>query len=142
MLHTTKLLHPHDSYPYYVIFKPGEFENPICVLSEHKMIDFAQTLLNVLPLEKLDLSDKISNVQPMRDDVTIINQTWELAKIIANQNGYIISDNLKVTCVQNPDTNPKVLVAWNKACAAQQFLTNTDPMDLYYVLDEMLEEGL
>ena len=36
--------------------------------------------------------------------------------------------------------SPKAIGCMEQRC--EDILTNTDPMDLYYVLDEMLEEGL
>ncbi len=71
-----------------------------------------------------------------RTDREILVQTNQLAKRILNSQGVLdIADNNLEEWVCNMH-HPAARAAWNTACVAQQIITETDPNDCLYVLDE------
>jgi len=72
----------------------------------------------------------------VRSDREIIEQTVELARKFASMHHY----SFETDEPYNSD-NPRVLAWWAQACAAQEFLTHTDPNEAVANLDEEIPQG-
>lgn len=68
----------------------------------------------------------------MRTPQEIVDQTNELARELYRRRGYLHPPGYRF----DKATHPHEVEAWNGACEAQRFLTDTDPDDALQELDE------
>lgn len=70
------------------------------------------------------LEELQARVPAPRSDLEIVEQTEELARELAQQDGFTLeSGNFRRS------QNPRVITYWERACTAQRLLTGTDPED-------------
>lgn len=68
----------------------------------------------------------------MRTDHEIVDQTNELARRLYSLRGFQVPDKFRF----DQTDNPRAKEAWEAACEAQLFLTDTDPHEACYNLEE------